>query len=292
MPQVPINLAGAEKTSAAAGTRHQIYDWLVQHSPETADPSDASPIYDALQKGYAMLRDPKIQVDKRVAVLITDGGFSCTSISSRVGYSDGLCLDWEYPDTVNKLINDSRLDAAKPVNTFVVGVPGSNSKGEMQGPYATAPYSMRLALSTYAVSGSPDTVDPACDKAAIFSQSGADPAIPCHFDLSSGAAFNPDALSSALTAIRGKALGCVYDLPDPPSGEAIDPNLVNVVVTVNGTTATTPKRSDPLDDCAKDGCWDYSAAKQIQLLGKACADVSAATDAKVDISVGCTTILK
>ncbi len=292
LPQVQITLAGAEKTNAATGPRHQIYDWLVQHSPETADPSDSSPIYDALQKGYEMLRDPKLTVDKRFAVLITDGGFSCTSITNRTGYSDGLCLDWEYPDTVNKLISGSRLDAAKPVNTFVVGVPGSNSHGEMQGPYATAPYSMRLALSTYAVSGSPDTVDPACDKAKAFSQSGADPALPCHFDLSSGSAFNPDALGAAIAAIRGKALGCVYDLPDPPSGETIDPSLVNVVVTVNGATATIPKRSDPADICAKDGCWDYNATKQIQLIGKACADVSAATDAKVDISVGCATIVK
>jgi hypothetical protein len=292
LPQVPINLAGVDKTSAALGTRHQIYDWLVQHSPEVADPSDSSPIYDALQKGYEMLRDPKIKVDKRFAVLLTDGGFSCTSISGRTGYDDGLCLDWEYPDTVNKLINDSRIDGTKPINTFVVGVPGSNSHGEMQGPYATAPYSMRLSLSTYAVNGSPDTVDPACDKTKAFSKGGADPTVPCHFDLSSGATFNPDALSAAIAAIRGKALGCLYSLPEPPPGKTIDPGLVNVALTVSGMKTTLSKRSNPADDCAKDGCWDYSGAQQVQLLGKACADVSAATDAKVDITVGCATIVK
>lgn len=292
LPQVPINIAGVDKTTAAMGTRHQIYDWLVQHSPEVMDPSDSSPIYDALEKGYDMLRDPKIKVDKRFAILITDGGFSCTSITGRMGYSDGLCMDWEYPDAVNALINKNRLDAMEPINTFVVGVPGSNSHGEMQGPYATAPYSMRLALSTYAVNGSPDTVDPACDKAKTFSKGGTDPTVPCHFDLSTGAAFNPDALSAAIAAIRGKALGCLYTLPDPPAGKTIDLGLVNVVVTVGGVNATIPKRSMPTDDCAKDGCWDYSGTKQVQLLGKTCADVSAATDAAVDISVGCATIVK
>jgi hypothetical protein len=291
LPQVPINLAGVDKTSAAMGTRHQIYDWLVGHSPDVADMSDSSPIYDAMAKGYDMLRDPKVKVDKRFMILITDGGFSCTSITGRMGYSDGLCMDWEYPDTVNALINTNRINPMGPINTFVVGVPGSNSHGEVQGPYATAPYSMRLALSTYAVNGSPDTVDPACDKAKVFTQGGTDPAVPCHFDLSTGAAFNPDALANAIAAIRGKALGCLYALPDPPPGKTIDLALVNVVVTVGGVKATIPKRATPADDCAKDGCWDYSGT-QVQLLGKTCADVSAATDAKVDITVGCATIIK
>jgi hypothetical protein len=291
LPQVPINLAGVDKTTAAMGTRHQIYDWLVGHSPEVADPSDSSPIYDAMKKGYDTLRDPNLKVDKRFAILITDGGFSCTSITGRMGYSDGLCMDWEYPDAVNKMINDNRLDGMKPINTFVVGVPGSNSHGEMQGQYATAPYSMRLALSTYAVNGSPDTIDPACDKAKTFSQGGTDPAVPCHFDLSTGAAFNPDALANAIAAIRGKALGCLYSLPDPPPGKTIDLALVNVVVTIGGVKATIPKRATPADDCAKDGCWDYSGT-QVQLIGKTCADVSVATDAKVDITVGCATIIK
>ncbi|MFO0760059.1 MAG: hypothetical protein U0359_26485 [Byssovorax sp.] len=55
---------------------------------------------------------------------------------------------------------------------------------------------------------------------------------------------------------------------------------------------TVPKRSNPADDCAADGCWDYSGAKQITLLGKTCADVSGSADAKVDIQVGCATVVK
>jgi hypothetical protein len=292
LPQVALTPAGTQKANAPAGVRHDIYQYLVGHSPETADPSDASPIYDSLAGAYSALKS--YNIEKRVAVLITDGGFSCTSISSpqRQGYSDGSCNDWEYPDSVNTLINNARLDAQKPIFTFIVGVPGSDSHGEMQGAYATAPYSMRLALSTYAVSGSPDTVDPACDKSKVFSKAGTDPALPCHFDLSSGGAFNADALAASLAAIRGKALGCVYDLPTAPPGQTIDLNLVNVSITLNGKTGTLPKRSTPSDDCAADGCWDYTVANQVQLLGKTCVDVTAATDAKVDIYVGCSTVAK
>ena len=292
LPQVALAPAGTMKANAATGVRHLMYDWLVQHTPETQDPSDASPIYDSLAGAYGALKG--YNVEKRIAVLITDGGFSCTSVAvnKRPGYSDGACDDWEYPDTVNTLINGARLDAQKPINTFIVGVPGSNSHdGEKQGPYAVAPYSMLLALSNYAVNGSPDTIDPACDKDKVFTKNGMDPGKPCHLDLSNGANFNPDGLANAITAIRGKALGCLYTLPDPPPGKTIDLGLVNVVVTIGGVKATIPKRTAPADTCANDGCWDYTGT-QVQLLGKTCADVGAATDAKVDITVGCATILK
>lgn len=291
LPQIAMNMAGMNKSNAASGVRHDIYQYLVSHGPETMDPSDASPIYDSLNGAYSALKAQ--QIDKRIAVLITDGGFSCTSLSNpvRPGYYDGACNDWEYPATVNTLITGARTDATKPIFTFIVGVPGSNSTGQMQGAYATAPYSMKLALSTYAVSGSPDTVDPNCAVNAVFTQNGAAPANPCHIDLSSGA-FNPDVLADAIQTIRGKALGCVYDLPEPPPGETIDPALVNVTATIGMVSATVPKRSDPNDTCQVDGCWDYNATNQVELLGKACEDISAAESAKVEIYVGCTTILK
>ena len=293
LPQVPMKPAGVNKSTDATGIRHDIYQYLVTTSPDTADSSDSSPIYDALNNAYKYLK--QVQVEKRIVVLITDGGGSCTSVSvpPRPAYNDNNgCADWEQPPVMAKFINDTRLDATAPINTFVVGVPGSNSHGEKQGSYDTPPYSMLLALSSYAVNGSPATLDPTCDQATAFTQAGTDPAKPCHIDLSNGANFNADALGNAITSIRGKALGCLYTLPDPPMGMTIDLKLVNVVVTLNGVKATIPKRSSPADDCAKDGCWDYTGTNQVQLLGKTCVDVSAATDAKVDISVGCATIVK
>jgi hypothetical protein len=292
LPQIALDLAGTNKANDPTGVRHAVYQWLVdpKNGPETADPSDASPIYDTLLGGYQALSN-YANVDKRVLLLLTDGGFSCTSLSNRPGYSDGLCNDWEYPATVNTLIKKWHDDPSTPTSTFIIGVPGSDSTGGNQGAYATAPYHMKLALSTYAVSGSPETIDPACDSGLAFAQNAPDPAKPCHFDLTGGQ-FNKTALESAIAAIRGKALGCTYQLPDPPPGQTIDPSLVNVDVTLMGKTTTIPKRSNPNDTCAMDGCWDYDAKQQVILIGKTCGDVSSATDGKVDIRVGCSTVIK
>lgn len=291
LPQVPMAAAGTDKSNAASGVRRQIYDWLVNHNP-LSNADDGSPIYQALKNSYDVL---KLQnIDRRIAVLITDGGFSCTSVSNpaRAGYADGyMCPDWEYPASVNELISGARQDPTKPINTFIVGVPGSNSTGQKDGQFDTAPYNMLLALSTYAVSGSPDTVDPACSKDAMFTQAGAAPAKACHLDLSTGP-FDATVLANAISKIRGAALGCVYDLPDPPPGQTIDKNTVNVNVTVGADTTLLPKRKDPMDQCLADGCWDYTSDGKVQIYGKTCDDLSNAAAGKVDIYVGCETILK
>lgn len=291
LPQVQIADSGTQKSNQG-GVRKGMYDYLAnpQNGPVN-DPSDASPIYDSLNAGYTSLAAQNI--DRRVLILITDGGFSCTSVANptRPGYSDGACNDWEYPDSVNALIKGKHDDPQKPVNTFIIGVPGSDSTGQKQGTYATAPYNMLLALSTYAVSGSPETIPTDCDKSLTFSQTGAAPAKPCHFDLSKNT-FNADQLSTAIETIRGKALGCLFDIPTPPPGEVVDKNKTNVNLTLEGKTETIPKRSDPNDTCATSPCWDFKGDKQIELIGKACEDLSKAKQAKVEIFSGCTQIVK
>ncbi len=292
LPQVAISPAGTAKSNGTSGVRKDMYQYLVGAMPlNNAD--DGSPIYDAMSKGYNFLKGFQ-NVKKRILILVTDGGFSCTSVAmpTRPGYTDTACDDWEVPDTVNTLISGQRNDPNTPVNTFIVGLPGSNSHAnEMQGAFAVAPYSMLLALSTYAVSGSPDTVDPTCDTTAVFTQGGADPAKPCHIDLSTGP-FDATKLADAIGKIRGQALGCVFTLPDPPPGQTIDMGQVNVETTQMGMGSTLPKRASSSDPCTTDGCWDYNGMGQVELIGKACDDVKSSTTTKVDITVGCTTIVK
>ncbi len=183
-------------------------------------------------------------------MLITDGGFSCTSVSSptRPGYSDGLCLDWEYPDTVNALIKGASTDPDKPINTFVVGVPGSNSKGEVQGSYATAPYHMRLALSTYAVNGSPETIDPACDKDLPFTKNGGgDPIKPRHSRSLERRGLQPRRAGPRHRLHPRPGRGCTTTISGAPPRRVLDPGLVNVGVTVAGQSKTVLKRSNPAD---------------------------------------------
>jgi hypothetical protein len=293
LPQVPIAFAGTDKSNAGTGVRSQIYDYLVQQSPISND-DDGSPIYEAMLAGYNAL-GLYASVDRRILVLITDGGFSCTSLSNpaRDAFVDGYgCMDWEHPDNVNALIAEHRDDPTAPVNTFVVGVPGSNSTGQPISGFDTPPYNMQLALSTYAVSGSPDTVDPTCNSNAVFMQNAPAPPVPCHLDLSNGQMFDANALADAISKIRGEALGCVYDLPAPPPGETIDLNQVNVRVTLEGDSFTLPKRSDPSDTCETDGCWDYTPNDEVEILGKTCADLGEAESASVEVVVGCATVVK
>lgn len=291
--QVPIQLTGPNKSFEAPGVRYDIDQYLKSQGP-LSNNDDGSPIFEALQVGYEALKNHP-NVDDRMLILVTDGGFSCTSLSEpeRDGYEDlNGCPDWEYPSEVNDLIKSNYEDAVTPVRTFVVGVPGSDSNGEKQGAFDTAPYSMLLALSTYAVSGSPDTVPAGCDSGAVFDKDADPPVNPCHFDLSNGGMFDADALADAFAEIRSQAFGCVYPLPDPPMGESIDLAKVNVKLTIDGTTTTLPKRSDPDDTCEVDGCWDYVGPdNDIELIGKACDDASAANEATVAIEAGCETIL-
>lgn len=291
LPQVAMAPAGTLKSNDSSGVRHSIYDYLVNNSP-LSNQDDGSPIYDAMVGGYMALKS--YETSKRILLVITDGGFSCTSVANpfRNGYQDlNGCPDWEIPDTVNALIQTQRDDPTKPVNTFFVGLPGSDSTGGQTGNFDTPPYHMLLALSTYAVTGSPDTIDPACNSEAVYTQAGVDPAVPCHIDLS-GAAFNPDTLTAAIAKIRGQALGCIYELPEPPQGETIDPGKVNVNLTVDGTTSALPKRADPSNPCTDSGCWDYTDDGKVELIGKACEDITNAVNGKVDIIVGCDTIIE
>jgi hypothetical protein len=278
----------------AAMARTDITAWLSSHLPETQDPSDSSPVYDAMNYGYQVLQATNI--DKRMMILITDGGFDCTSVSNdptriNAAYSDGLCNDWENPSQVNLMITNARTSATAPVDTFIVGVPGSNSNGAGGN---TAPYDMLLALSTYAVSGSPTTVPAGCDSSAVFSQNGSLSGPPCHIDLSNSANFNAAALGNTIATLRGAELGCVYPVPQPMMGQMADPNKVNVVVTINGTPYVIPKRSSPTDTCLTNSnpCWDYTDTTDtsIELVGITCSTVSTSPSAEVEIYVGCDTI--
>ena len=293
LPQVPLANSGTDKVTGSTGPRKAIYGWLTANSPDNTN-TDASPGYDAIKNGLSALQDLK-KVDKRALVLLTDGGFSCASLSSptRPGYWDGACNDWEYPDSVTKMIKAAYEHTTAPVNTFIVGLPGSDSTGKKQGGYDTAPYQMLLALSTYAWTGSPKTVPANCNGKS-FSKAGWAPTIPCHFDMTQGT-FDADALALAFAQVKGKVLGCTYKLPKvDDKNKTIDKSKVNLQIALDGKAAyTIPRRTSKTDTClVSKGCWDLDAKDNVSILGKACTDLSAAAQAKVTILVGCKTIVK
>jgi hypothetical protein len=284
LAQVPLALAGMNKSSDPTGVRHDIYQQLVASAP-AAGPGNGNPGYLAIQNGISILQSWPV-TGKRILFYITDGGASCASVSSpmRPGYDDGNgCPDWEYPTSIATLVQNANNDPTSPVNTIFVGVTGADTTSGVNNP----PYSVRLAMSAEAWAGSPQTCDPNCN-GKVFTQSGGDPSMPCHFDMSVN--YSPTILANAINQIRGSLLGCVFDVPQPDGG-TVNPGEVNVQYTSNGMTVELAKRANSSNMCTTgNGCWDYNSSGQIVLIGPACTTVEGDPNADVQIVVGCQTI--
>jgi hypothetical protein len=98
-------------------------------------------------------------------------------------------------------------------------------------------------------------------------------------------------LRDALLAIAGEAVQCSFDLPEPMPGEQIDPRLVRVEYTPegSGTPGLLPHVSDEAA-CAAGGGWYYDNNQnptRITLCPETCGQVQADTQALVDVALGC-----
>jgi len=286
-PQVDLAAAGTNKSSDSTGVRHDIKAWLTNNAPDQSA-GEGNPLYDAIQSGIGSLQG-WTGTGKRILFVVTDGAISCTSLSNRQGYTDGNgCPDWENPNNIVSLVNQANISQTTPIDTFIVGVPGSDSYDPTGVNYP--PYHMRAALSDIAYAGSPANVPANCTHTNPFQQTDPDPTLSCHFDMTQN--YTAQQVADAIAQVRGKVLGCIFDLPTPEAGTvALDE--VNVSYSVNGGSPDQLyKRATPTEDCSQDGCWDYTVNNQVELFGKACDDVENATDAEVDITVGCQTIVK
>jgi Mg-chelatase subunit ChlD len=119
-------------------------------------------------------------------------------------------------------------------------------------------------------------------------------------DLTTGASF-ADALSAirdTVTTIETRvemvkqALECEWGLPDPNPGETFDKTLVNVNFQAAPATAAVGFKNVPNQAACGDnaGAWYYDdAANPTRILAcpKTCDAVKAATDARVDVVLGC-----
>lgn len=104
-------------------------------------------------------------------------------------------------------------------------------------------------------------------------------------------------LLAALNAIRGMALSCDFPMPTATDmGMAIDPERVNVTYTASATGAeTTFSKVTDASQCGASASWYYddnTAPTRIYLCPAACDAVKADADAKLDILVGCKTIVE
>ena len=287
-PQVDLAVAGVQKSTDTSGVRKSIKVWLANNTPDQSS-GDGNPLYSAMQAGIGALKGWP-QTGKRLLMVVTDGGISCTSLSNRAGFTDGNgCNDWENPNNIMTLLKQANTDPTKPVDTFIVGVPGSDSYDSTAVNFP--PYHMRAALSSMAYAGSPANVPATCTHKDPFAQGDPDPAVSCHFDMTQNN-YSAQAVADAISVARGKVLGCIFELPKGDGG-VLDPTKVNVDYSVGGGPTTgLYKRKDTSNDCKTDGCWDYTSDGKVELQGKACEDVKGKPNAKVTITVGCDTQVK
>jgi hypothetical protein len=101
--------------------------------------------------------------------------------------------------------------------------------------------------------------------------------------------------SAKIAEIRQEVLACDFELPEPPNGQVLEPDVVNFTYTPQGMGA--PKllpRADDLADCNDQPGWYYdnnANPTKIILCPASCATVQADTEAKVSVEFGCNSVL-
>jgi hypothetical protein len=193
----------------------------------------------------------------KFVVLLTDGAETCDRDKVQI-------LQTEIPKALS--VN---------IRTFVIGAPGSEPA--------------RALLSQMAFLGG-TARSATCDHTGTPADQG-----DCHFDMTTSQDFAAD-LAAGLAAISGEALGCEIDVPQAgPGGSAVDFGKVNVRYVPGGNASDTiDVLQDPEAPCdAGAEGWQYSQGNQkILLCGSICNDVKADESARVEVVLGCDTVVK
>lgn len=89
-------------------------------------------------------------------------------------------------------------------------------------------------------------------------------------------------------------LPCVYELPPPPDGEELDPGFLNLRYTPGGGSEETVPNVGSFDRCTGEGWYyegDPSDPERILLCPNTCRRLELDATGRVDIAVGCATVL-
>jgi hypothetical protein len=219
--------------------------------------SGATPTHDAFNYAVDTVAASTLMGNKYV-VLVTDGAptYSLNCMGDGMTPADNAPLIQAVADA----------NTMRGIKTFVIGSPGSEPA--------------RGALSQMATQGG--TAPPGCsDMGPNY----------CHFDMTTA----PDlsaALNEAFKAITGSVITCNYTIPPPSNGMVVDPKLVNVTFTSSSGSNTIAKDPDPPGGACNQG-WQYNAnSTQIQLCPDTCNLVKADPNAKIEVVLGCSTMVR
>ncbi len=227
---------------------------------DDAEPNGGTPTHDAYNVAINELGRANLP-GQRFALLITDG---------QPTYSEGCSGSGRTNDPVEEqpIIDAITRARENNVRTFVIGSPGSE-QGKDTGVDA------RPWLSQAAQAGGTAT-DGCSDNGPNF----------CHFDMTQESDFGA-ALRQALAAIVGQIADCTINIPDAPSGQEVDPNQVNVILTPKEASAEVIGR-DMSVECMNG--WNYdSTGKAIELCEESCLQLRQDTSSGLELLFGCGT---
>jgi hypothetical protein len=218
-----------------------------------------TPTYDAYTYALQQFQTSTLSGNKYL-LLITDGlptyGEQCVGTGRAQDAIDA------YITSVQDAIGAA---SAAGTRTFIIGSPGSEETNNGS--------DARPWLSRAAQLGG--TALPGC------ANTGPDY---CHFDMVSEPDFAAG-LTTALRTIAGQITQCEYTLPQPPSGQTLSPDEVNVVYTQGDSTQLLVLRSSDAD--CEEG-WTYSAdGLEVVLCSQTCHQVQNDPGARLELMFGC-----
>lgn len=104
---------------------------------------------------------------------------------------------------------------------------------------------------------------------------------------------DPSAFIAAMETIRKSALGCEYNIPPPPVGQAFDPTKVNVKYTPGSGDPSILIHVNDVGSCdPTTGGWYYdnnNAPSKIILCDASCSQISSDLNGSVAVVLGCAT---
>jgi hypothetical protein len=215
-------------------------------------PQGGTPIVGATILAFKHLHQQAQVSGNKFVLLITDGAETCDA------------------EKVSQLATEIPKATSVNIRTFVIGAPGSEPARGM--------------LSEMAYLGG-TAQSPSCAHSGLNAATG-----DCHFDMTTSNDFGAD-LAVALKRISG-SLTCSFDLPTSQTGP-LDLTRVNVHYTKgSGTGLDIPQDTKSACQAGAQG-WQYSSDNsRVLLCGTVCDEVRNDPTGRIDIVLGCTTVVK
>jgi hypothetical protein len=230
----------------------------IEDALDNTEPDGWTPTHGAYRHALDTFLMPTELPGQKFMVLITDGAptltLECTSADDG-GFGQG----GPTPVDADPIVDEVSAARQVGVRTFLIGSPGSEPG--------------RQWMSTAAIYGA--TAASGCE---VMGEPW------CHMDMTQATDFSA-ALRAGLAEITGAIVSCAYDLPVPPAGKTLDPNLINLIITTSGGE-TQLVRPDESGDCTEG--WQF-IDEQVVLCSETCDRVQNDPAGQLQLLFGCGT---